>query len=164
MKLEIPFHKQETWYYCGPTVMQMVFSYFGIQIKQKNIAQLLDTNASSQGTLCGQIESVAYNTNLRCHAKKNASYESIQEYVCQDMPVIVNYFDTNTQRGHYAVVVSCSDENITLNDPTYGKDYVMSKEHFVRYWHCSCGCSKQWIAAFTKGTKVTGLISKLDNQ
>jgi len=142
--IQIPYHRQNTEYSCGDASLEMVLHYFGPDIKQETIVDVMRT--TDQGTLSLDMVRGAQFSIISSSIGKtfpSASvnngypqrslgfgafwYDSQQSWLNQlkqiianDFPVIVlMHFDANDTGGHFRVVVGYDDnkQQITMNDP-----------------------------------------------
>jgi hypothetical protein len=117
--LEVPYHAQETNYFCGPASVQMAIEY-------------LSGNLISQDTLAGEmktdpVKGVTYTNMIRIPFDKGG-YNSVREaHATLDelkeqnsrgyVSVILIWFDTNHKYGHYVAVIGYNATGIITNDP-----------------------------------------------
>jgi len=144
--IKIPYHRQKTDYSCGAASMEMVLNFFGPDVMQEAIVNVMRTTPE-EGTLSLDIVRGAQFSMLSSSVGKNFVnysltrgyphrpsglgafyYDSDQPWInqlkaliAQDYPVIVLMgFDTNdAEDGHYRVVVGYDDvqSEITMMDP-----------------------------------------------
>ncbi len=143
----MPDTRQSTEYSCGAAAMQAVLGYYGRDIGEEDIREMLNTNEES-GTYPDDIIRVAYALGLQAEYKENMTMADLEEYVAQGMPVIVDcqawrsvsqynesWADT-WYNGHWLVVIGIDENNVTLEDPyILGARGLMPREEFEVRWH-----------------------------
>lgn len=143
----MPDTRQSTEYSCGAAAMQAVLGYWGRDIGEEDIREMLNTNEVS-GTYPDDIIRVAKALGLQAEYKENMSMADLENYVAEGIPVIVdcqawrsvsqyNESWANTwNNGHWLVVIGIDENNVTLEDPyILGDRGYMSREEFVARWH-----------------------------
>lgn len=147
MTLLIPFFKQKTSYTCGPTALEMVFSFFGKKLTQSQLAEEGHTNKNF-GTSHKDMINTACKEGFFCYVNENSSIEEIKHLLSVKLPVIIDF--TESGEGHYSVVSGISSRKIILNDPWEGKNTTLSIKNFTDRWHDNLTKSKGWIMALSK--------------
>lgn len=146
MKLNIPYHKQETSYTCGPSCVKMVLNYFKKNISEKRLADL-EKSMPKSGTSHMHMIKCINKLNFFCFVHDKASIHSIKHFIKLKLPVIVNYINP---KGHYALITGYDKNNLILNDPHYGKNYKISFNKFERLWISGDHHYKEWILVINK--------------
>jgi len=143
----MPDTRQSTEYSCGAAAMQAVLGYWGRDIGEEDIREMLNTNEEF-GTYPDDIIRVANALGLQAEYKENRSMADLENYVAQGIPVIVDcqawrsvsqynesWADT-WYNGHWLVVIGIDENNVTLEDPyILGDRGLMSREEFLARWH-----------------------------
>jgi len=143
----MPDTRQSTEYSCGAAAMQAVLGYWGRDIGEEDIREMLNTNEEF-GTYPDDIIRVANALGLQAEYKENMSMADLENYVAQGIPVIVDcqawrsvsqynesWADT-WYNGHWLVVIGIDENNVTLEDPyILGDRGLMSREEFLARWH-----------------------------
>ena len=143
----MPDTRQSTEYSCGAAAMQAVLGYWGRDIGEEDVREMLNTNEES-GTYPDDIIRVARALGLQAEYKENMSMNDLENYVAEGIPVIVDcqawrsvsqYNESWTDtwyNGHWMVVIGIDDKNVTLEDPyILGDRGIMSREEFEARWH-----------------------------
>ena len=143
----MPDTRQSTEYSCGAAAMQAVLGYWGRDIGEEDVREMLNTNEVS-GTYPDDIIRVAKALGLQAEYKENMSMANLENYVAEGIPVIVdcqawrsvsqyNESWANTwNNGHWLVVIGIDENNVTLEDPyILGDRGFMSREEFLARWH-----------------------------
>ena len=143
----MPDTRQSTEYSCGAAAMQAVLGYWGRDIGEEDVREMLNTNEES-GTYPDDIIRVAKALGLQAEYKENMSMADLENYVAEGIPVIVDcqawrsvsqynesWADT-WNNGHWLVVIGIDENNVTLEDPyILGDRGFMSREEFLARWH-----------------------------
>jgi len=143
----MPDTRQSTEYSCGAASLQAVLGYWGRDIGEEDIREMLNTNEES-GTYPDDILRVARALGLEADYKENMTLADLEGYVAQGIPVIVDcqawrsvsqynesWADT-WYNGHWVVVIGIDENNVTLEDPyILGDRGIMSREEFEARWH-----------------------------
>lgn len=148
MKLKIPYYRQKSDYLCGPTVLQMVFSFFN---KHKTEAELLhDLGLTTEQLKESGIENdlmirPAQRAGLYCYVNEGSSFAELQYFIQLGSPIIINYIEPKDEEGHFAVVVGYNSvfRTIILNDPYNGRHFRISEKQL----------NKRWMSLFDKRQK-----------
>lgn len=147
----MPDTRQSTEYSCGAASLQAVLGYWGRDIGEEDIREMLNTNEES-GTYPDDIIRVANALGLEASYKENMTISDLEGYVNQGIPVIVDcqawrsvsqynesWADT-WHNGHWLVVIGIDENNVTLEDPyILGDRGIMSRDEFSERWHNSRG-------------------------
>ena len=143
----MPDTRQSTEYSCGAAAMQAILGYWGRDIGEEDVREMLNTNEAS-GTYPDDIIRVAKALGLQAEYKENMSMADLENYVAEGIPVIVDcqawrsvsqynesWSDT-WYNGHWLVVIGIDENNVTLEDPyILGDRGIMSREEFMARWH-----------------------------
>ena len=143
----MPDTRQSTEYSCGAAAMQAVLGYWGRDIGEEDVREMLNTNEVS-GTYPDDIIRVAKALGLQAEYKENMSMADLENYVAEGIPVVVDcqawrsvsqynesWADT-WNNGHWLVVIGIDENNVTLEDPyILGDRGYMSREEFLARWH-----------------------------
>ncbi|MHB8118473.1 MAG: C39 family peptidase [Methanothrix sp.] len=143
----MPDTRQSTEYSCGAAAMQAVLGYWGRDIGEEDVREMLNTNEES-GTYPDDIIRVASALGLQAEYEENMTMADLENYVAQGIPVIVNcqawrsvsqynesWADT-WYNGHWLVVIGIDENNVTLEDPyILGDRGLMPREEFEARWH-----------------------------
>ncbi|OPY48846.1 MAG: Peptidase C39 family protein [Methanosaeta sp. PtaU1.Bin112] len=143
----MPDTRQSTEYSCGAASLQAVLGYWGRDIGEEDIREMLNTNEES-GTYPDDIIRVAKALGLEADYNENMTLADLTGYVAQGIPVIVDcqawrsvsqcnesWADT-WHNGHWMVVIGIDERNVTLEDPyILGDRGTMSREEFEARWH-----------------------------
>ncbi len=128
--LEVPFEKYGGANWCLPASGAMTFKYFGEDISQAQIASKVITNGSSS-----VFRFIAFAKNLGFDTKyQSKTIEEIKVLLEEDIPVIaVQNYSLTQPYSHARVIIGFDDEKeeVITNDPTAGKDHIISYADFL---------------------------------
>jgi len=127
--------------YCGPAVLKMILSYYGIEKTEEELAQLAGTT-EELGTDDASLKHALESFGLKVIIKNQSTFEDIKTWLDKETPVIVNWFsrgrsdysDAEVPDGHYSIVVGLDDEYIYLQDPEIGELRKLTREDFMKVW------------------------------
>ncbi len=144
----IPYHAQETSWWCGPASLEMVMDYFGPDVNQGEIAGVANQGVS-YGVCNSELARAAHfsnksvsiqNINLRGYHERSSGYgmasafwedgsanydrryADIKDLISQDIPVIaLTYYWDPPSSGHFRVVKGYNDDLgiFIVHDPWY---------------------------------------------
>ncbi|GAF85646.1 unnamed protein product [marine sediment metagenome] len=128
--LEVPYEKYAGYNWCLPASGAMTFKYFGMNISQSQIASKVITNGSSS-----VFRFISFARNLGFEvAYQPKTIEEIKVLLEEDIPVIaVQNYSLSLPYSHARVIIGFDDEKeeVITNDPTAGKDYIISYSDFL---------------------------------
>ncbi len=116
---------------CGPASLKIVFSYYGIEKTEVEIAKLCDARPE-MGVPASGLITCCEHLGLHAILKDEAELKDIIMYVQNNIPVLVQWWCEDD--GHWSVVVKVDTENIYLQDPHLGMMRAMRLETFYRNW------------------------------
>ncbi len=139
--------RQSTEYSCGAAALQAVLRYWGKDLEEPELIQLLHTSPET-GTYVGDIVRVARGLGMKAEMKENVSLSDLQDSLKKGIPVIVcgqawrsrEDSDKSVQEdwedGHYIVVLGMDKRYIYYQDPFIkrGKVFV-THQLFEKSWH-----------------------------
>jgi len=126
---------------CGPASLKIVLRYYGIDIEEKELAEMVGWN-KELGVNDRGIKKAAENLGFKVKIKNNSSFKDIEKWLNKGVPIIVNWFTrgrsdysgSETADGHYSVVAGLDDKFIYLEDPEIGKMRKLKKDDFMSVW------------------------------
>ena len=133
-----PFQETLNNSYCGPATLKILFSYYGINKSEKELAKASRWN-KDLGINDKAIKKVAEQLGFKVKIKNNSTLKDIEGWLKKGVPVIVNWFtrgrndypNSAIPDGHYSVVAGLDDKFIYLQDPEIGKIRKLSNEDFL---------------------------------
>jgi predicted double-glycine peptidase len=143
----MPDTRQSTEYSCGAAALQAVLGYWGRDIGEEDLMELLNTDSDS-GTYPDDIIRVAHQMGLEAEYGENLTLEDIEESVRERKPVMVDcqawrsvseYNESwadEWDNGHWMVIIGLDKENVYFEDPyILGSRGFMSRQEFLERWH-----------------------------
>jgi len=128
--LDVPYEKYGGADWCLPASGAMTFKYFGMDISQSQIASKVITNGTSS-----VFKFISFAKNLGFDTQyQSKTIEEIKVLLEEDIPVIaVQNYSLTILKSHARVIIGFDDEKeeVITNDPTAGKDYIISYADFV---------------------------------
>jgi ABC-type bacteriocin/lantibiotic exporter with double-glycine peptidase domain len=155
MRINVPFYKQDTGYTCGPTSLQMVFSFFGSFKSEADLAENLLTN-SVIGTKHQSMIDVATRNGFFCYVNNSSTFLELKHFIRKGLPVIVDFIEPISEEPHYAVVTGIVKKKVILNDPANGKGFEISEKDFLSRWRDTSTHSERWMMVISKGDLELG--------
>ena len=152
--LTVPDVRQSTRYSCGASSLQAVLNYWGIDVSESDLMELLHTSPHI-GTDPEAIVSVASSFGLSASLSENLSIGDLKKSIELTIPVIIraqawsgheenghwisdtpdNWEDT-WKEGHYMVVIGVDSRNVYLEDPLLlGTRGIIPIDEFLSRWH-----------------------------
>jgi len=128
--LDVPYEKYAGTNWCLPASGAMTFKYFGMNISQSQIASSVITDGtSSVFRFISFAKSLGFDTKYQ-----SITIEEIKVLLEEDIPVIaVQNYSLTILKSHARVIIGFDDEKqeVITNDPTAGKDYIISYSNFL---------------------------------
>ncbi|NCU42580.1 MAG: hypothetical protein EOM19_07785 [Candidatus Moranbacteria bacterium] len=132
--LDVPYFKQDVLYSCGPVCVQMILSYFGRRVGERDLMESMKTNTQI-GTTPGNMLRIVRKYGLFSYVNNTSSLREIRHFLSIGLPVIVYFVEPITDDDHYAVVTGFRGNTIIFNDPLNGKNFSLSLSDFEKCWH-----------------------------
>lgn len=157
----IPYHYQITDWYCGPASLQMIFSYYGEEIGQHNIADVAD-DIVDEGCYCDNMARSAHfsgmsvaiqDSSLQGYVERQLGYGCVEYYwgedpgiyddvkdiLCAHYPIMAcTWYSGTHSSGHFRVLKGYDDSLsvFVIHDPWYygtisGPDVLVDQTFFV---------------------------------
>jgi hypothetical protein len=128
--LEVPYEKYAGNNWCLPASGAMTFKYFGMDIPQNQIASKVIVNGSSSVfRFISFAKGLGFDTQYQ-----SKTIEEIKVLLEEDIPVIaIQNYSLNLPYSHARVIIGFDDEKeeVITNDPTAGKDHIISYANFL---------------------------------
>jgi predicted double-glycine peptidase len=143
----MPDTRQSTEYSCGAAALQAVLGYWGRDIGEKDLMELLNTDPES-GTYPDDIIRVARQMGLEAEYGENLTLADIEDSLQEGKPVMidcqawksVSEFNDSWavvwNNGHWMVIIGLDNKNVYFEDPyILGSRGFMSRQEFLERWH-----------------------------
>ena len=118
--LDVPYHQQDNYYYCGSASVQMALEYLmGDIIPQGTLAEQLHTDPVAGVTWTNYMPTPFINYGYTGTQEiRFSNKEELNERSSEGLlSIILIWFDTNHQYGHYVVVIGYNATGIFVHDP-----------------------------------------------
>ncbi|MCW4013137.1 MAG: C39 family peptidase [Candidatus Bathyarchaeota archaeon] len=145
--LAVPYHDQETRYYCGPASVSMVIEYTsGEALSQDTLSDELETVT---GTHSAYMDDPFYDRDFSIIQQEFMSLFRLKKRIASGYaPILLIWFDETCEEAHYVVAVGYNETGVFINDPwptkwgpPVGRDtgpYVyLSNETLSKLWAAS---------------------------
>lgn len=117
---------------CGPTVLRMVFDFYGLIMSEEELINLTHCDPNI-GIEAETMAKVSNELGFKTIIKDNATFDDLREYVVdKKIPIIVDWFSEDD--GHYSVVVDIDSQNIYLQNPEFKEIQKIPLDKFKRVW------------------------------
>lgn len=117
---------------CGPASLKMILNYFGVDKTEEELSRLAECTENA-GTTAQNLAKAVASFGFKTEIKDFAEIADIKKYVEEKkIPVIIDWFFEDD--GHYSVVVGVDNENIYLQDPSFGHRRALRLDTFYRCW------------------------------
>jgi len=163
--------RQSTEYSCGASALQAVLSYWGKDVDENDLMELLRTTPET-GTYPEDIVRTAQELGFEADVKENLTLDDLEKSTRKGNPAIVlgqawrsrdesaNAVAEDWEDGHYIVILAVDKEYVYFEDPylRMGKGFGPRKT-FEEHWHNIGGktptdTSKQMhLGIFIRGKK-----------
>ncbi len=136
-------HSFQTFNNCGPAALSMALSYYGINVSQAELGQLLRPYQNPQGdnddksVTLEELAEKSKEYNLIPYHRPNGNVEIIKQLIAQDIPVVTRTLLTlNEDIGHYRVVKGYDDSTneIIQDDSLQGRNLKYAYQDFDLLW------------------------------
>jgi ABC-type bacteriocin/lantibiotic exporter with double-glycine peptidase domain len=131
--IPIPYRKQETDVYCGPTIVQMILAAHGIELTQHEIAVALGTTEEA-GTMADSIQRYFATHGFAVTCTNEAQLSDVESVIAAGRYVVVGYVEPTEDVPHYGIVKEITAQDIIIIDPWNGADHIMAREIFEERW------------------------------
>jgi uncharacterized protein len=144
--LSFPNTRQSFDYSCGPGSVQAVMAYYGEDVRESVLIDLLKTDKDN-GTLVKDITSFFNGKGFSTDVKEHMTTDDLKRYIDRKIPVIVliqawghqsdfmKHYKETWDDGHFVVVIGYSDKNILFSDPAIFRTGYIPIPEFNDRWH-----------------------------
>ena len=145
MKLKHYFQKKKS-SACGPVSLKIVFKYRGKTISAQELIKECKTT-KGRGTSHKKMIEVSKKNGFKVKAKNKNSINDIIQNINEKNPVIVNYINPKSGRGHYSIIKDYNPkkEQLIFADPSNGNNFKMNFNDFNKRWFNKNKTSPQWM-------------------
>jgi predicted double-glycine peptidase len=139
--------RQSTEYSCGASALQAVLSYWGKELDEKELMELLHTTPET-GTYPEDIVRTARELGFEAEVKENLTVEDLEKSTKKGIPVIAlgqawrsrdeasKAVTEDWEDGHYVVILAVDKDYVYFEDPyiRMGKGFT-PRQTFEEHWH-----------------------------
>ena len=139
--------RQVTEYSCGACALQAVLSYWGKNVDERELMEVLQTT-SEEGTYPENIVRGAHALGFEAEARDHLSLEEVEQFTAVGAPMIALVQAWRSEKrapesaanewdnGHYIVVLGVDKDYVYFQDP-YARmsKAFMPRDTFVAHWH-----------------------------
>lgn len=117
--LDVPYHDQQTSYYCGPASVMMVLDYTAkLDDSQYELSQELSTDKELGITYTSLMDEPFIQRDLTDVHDERLTLRQLKNQINQGYaPILLIWFDDTHETGHYVVAVGYNDTGVFINDP-----------------------------------------------
>jgi predicted double-glycine peptidase len=140
--------QQATEYSCGASALQSVLSYWGRDVDEHELMQLMGTT-QEEGTYPEKIVHAARVLGFQAEARQNLSLDEVREFTAAGHPMIalaqvwrsqnqaaVKRVHEEWDAGHYIVVLGVDEQYVYFQDPYVRMCKAFaSRRMFEAHWH-----------------------------
>jgi len=151
LKLQIPdsyvisqrAHVYQTFNNCGPATLSMALSYWGIDLNQKELGDILRPyqvaggNNDDKSVTLKEVANQAVVYGLHAYLRPNGTFETIEKFISQDIPVVARtWTKVGEDIGHYRIVrgYDKTAQEIIQDDSLQGENTRYSYSEFNAMW------------------------------
>jgi ABC-type bacteriocin/lantibiotic exporter with double-glycine peptidase domain len=146
MVIKIPYYNQSRGLSsCGPTCLRMIFEFHGRKYSETELIEICNT-IPNHGTSHEKMKMAAKNKGLKA-TEGAGTIKKIKDYLNNNNPVIVNFINPRTKKGHYSIINGYDKDSreFIFADPSNGNGFRMKSIDFNKSWQNSRGTSKKWL-------------------
>lgn len=126
--IELPPLRQSENFSCGATVIQMVSSYYGKNIRESDLIDKLGIGPDS-GVKMSKIQSTAKDMGF-LSKKSKITYEQIIDHIDNKIPLVLAILRPEKNYHHFVLAVGYYDGGLVFRDPAKMNHSYISKEEF----------------------------------
>lgn len=161
--IDLPNMRQTFDYDCGAKALQIVFAYYGIEVREDELMSQLGCNL--EGTPVANMVALAEAYGFKVEAVCGASLEDLRAYVEGGYPVIIllqawadNYmtledWKEDTRDGHYVIVIDYVNNVIVFEDPSSFHRTWLTEDELNARWHDVDSLTQQKLDHFVMALK-----------
>lgn len=136
--INVPPIKQSDTSRCGPTVVKMILSYYGIDATEDELC-IKCNHTFEKGCTDQGIINAFRSYGLSAKIYNDSSLEDIEYWIKHHTPVIVDFFFGGSDvsimpDGHSGIIVDIDKESVYLLDPSTAKVLTIYRDDFMRVW------------------------------
>jgi len=124
-RLEVPYHKQNRDYTCGPACLRMILEYFGLKQDEVSLTMLYVTTLA--GTGLAQIAEAAQRLGFKAEWKRSAKLSDLTKALKLGIPVtamvdarLLHRTEMPIPIGHMIFIFALEAGTVFYHDPEVG--------------------------------------------
>ncbi|MEW6142659.1 MAG: cysteine peptidase family C39 domain-containing protein [Chloroflexota bacterium] len=143
--IALPIGRQAFDFDCGAKALQVVFRYYGIDVREDTMVKELgsDKNGTSVKNMVAMAEKYGFHVVTRC----GTSLRTAKHYIDDGYPVIVllqawaerpmtlKDWREDDDDGHYAILIGYRNNIFVFEDPSSIRRTWLRKSEFLARWH-----------------------------
>ena len=108
-------HEWQTLNNCGPTVLAMNFSYYGVNLDSQTIAQVLRPNPDDENVRSDELARYAIEQGFQAALQVNGNADQLRLFLSNGIPVIIETWESDSPAGimggfaHFRLVTGYDD-------------------------------------------------------
>lgn len=141
----LPDVRQSTDYSCGPSALQAVLAYYGIEATEEQLIREAKTDPAI-GAEMENLAEVAEHRGLKAKVCEDCRLEDLERELAMGYPVIVlnqswreqvdGPWSEEWDSGHYVIVIGMDAGRVYVEDPSLkGSRGWLPRQEFVERWH-----------------------------
>jgi ABC-type bacteriocin/lantibiotic exporter with double-glycine peptidase domain len=163
--LPFPSYKQGFDWSCGTTAMNMILSYYGNDVYEKEIMDIAKITKADGAPIEG-LKDVAKYFGLKYKESFNFSTDDLRKHVDNGWPTLIMIqawhkidnpdWDNEWDQGHYTAAIGYDKKRIIFADPLSIKRVFLSDAALNSRWHGWSDSGKKighWGLVFTNKSK-----------
>jgi ABC-type bacteriocin/lantibiotic exporter with double-glycine peptidase domain len=144
---DFPNIRQTFHYDCGPSVIQMIALYSGIEIEKGDLIKKVDFdhNIEKDGIAPKEIVKAFKEYKIKSELSQYLTIDELKKFINKGYPVVImlqaysqkenpNYKKDKTD-GHYAVCIGYNKENLIFADSSSFNHTYLTNDEFMKRWH-----------------------------
>ena len=141
---------------CGSVSLKMIFEYYGKKIPIEKLIRECNP-IKGRGISHKKLIEVARKYGFKVNAKNKCSIKEIMQFIDNKKPVIVNYINPQSGRGHYSIVKNYdkNKKQLIFADPSNGDNFKMNFKDFEKAWFNKKRTSEKWMMILENGNART---------
>jgi len=143
--IDLPNMRQTFNYDCGAKALQIVFAYYGVEVREDELMSQL--GCSPEGTPIANMILIAESHGFKVEAACGTSLETLKQYIDEGYPVIIllqawaerymtlDDWREDTDDGHYVIVIDHVNTVMVFEDPSSFHRTWLTEEDLLARWH-----------------------------
>ena len=144
MIIDFPSVRQSTGFTCGPSALQTVLCYYGIDVREDKLKERLGATPKA-GCSPEDIVRVAKTYKLKAFQKEELDSDYLVSCISKKVPVIIDLqawcprddvdYSQTKEQGHYVVAIGFTPDKIIFSDSSSFYKVFLTTNDLFRRWH-----------------------------